>query len=243
MLLAEYDRGLLFGARESRGVMSRCAIALVIGATLLAVYEAPVSAQMPAGTTNAILSFIDAAGGHVSVLRHWHGAGGQDTQVYPFTPYFWNSCLPGDGAIMILLTSPVGYPPPGLKSAEAYTRQYVGAMGQQVAQGLQQAPSSQDDVQLKRIISGVVTPGDPAYEGLKAAVGSVNSLSAYEEYGFATFMFVKWEWRWPFPGCYSTVTTVPEGYGIPFVSFARPRSTATARMFRFHAVVFAEWGY
>lgn len=218
-------------------------MAVVTATALLVFHEVPVSAQMPAGTTNAIVSFIDAAGGRVSVLRHWHGAGGQDTQVYPYTPYLWNSCLPGDGAIMILLTSPVGYPPPGLKSAETYTSQYVNAVARQAAQGLQQSPQAQTDAQLKRIISGLVTPGDPAYEALKAGVGSVNSLSAYEDYGYATFMFVKWEWRWPFPGCYSTVTTVPEGYGIPFVSFARPRSTATARMFRFHAVAFAEWGY
>ena len=222
--------------------MSRClTIAVMVGVAVLAFHEAPVSAQMPAGTTNAVLSFIDAAGGHVSVLRHWHGVGGQDTQVYPYTPYFWNSCLPGDGAIMILLTSPVGYPPPGLTSAEAYTSRYVSAVGQQAAQGLQQAPQAQSDAQLKRIISELVTPGDPVYEALKAGVGSVNSLSAYEDYGYATFMFVKWEWRWPFPGCYSTVTTVPEGYGIPFISLARRRGTATARLFRFPPLAFAEW--
>jgi hypothetical protein len=222
----------------SRG-RTRIMIAVMIGAALLASPEAPASAQMPAGTTNAVLSFIDAAGGHVSVLRHWHGAGGQDAQVYPYTPYFWNSCLPGDGAIVILLTSPVGYPPPGLKGAEAYTSQYVSAVGQRVAQGLQQAMQAQNDAQLKRIIAGVTTPGDPAYEALKAGVGSVNSLSAYEDYGYATFMFVKWEWRWPFPGCYSTVTTVPEGYGIPFVSLVRPTPAATAQAFRFPAVAIA----
>lgn len=210
-------------------------IAVVIGVALLAFHEAPVSAQMPAGTTNAVLSFIDAAGGHVSVLRHWHGAGGQDTQVYPFTPYFWDSCLPGGGAIMILLTTPVGYPAPGLKSAEAYTSQYVSAVGQQVAQGLQQTPQAQNDAQLKRIIAGVVTPGDPVYEALKAGIGTVNSLSAYQDYGYASFMMMKWEWRWPFPGCYSTITTVPEGYGIPFVSLGRPGDAATALAFRFPA--------
>jgi hypothetical protein len=231
----------------SIGGMSWCRsailIGVIIGAALLVSHESPASAQMPAGTANAVLSFIDAAGGHVSVLRHWHGVGGQDMQVFPYTPYFWNSCLPGDGAIMILLTSPVGYPPPGLKSVEAYTSQYASAVGRQVAQGLQQVPQWQSDAQLKRIISGLATPGDPAYETLKAGVGSVNSLSAYEDYGYATFMMIRWEWRWPFPGCYSTVTTVPEGYGIPFVSLVRSERTATAQAFRFPAIAFADWGY
>jgi hypothetical protein len=203
----------------------RAAVAVITLLLVAAVGTA--RAQYPAGTTNAVLSFIDAVGSHVSVLRHWHGVGGQDTQVYPFTPYFWNSCLPGDGAILILLTSPVGYPSPGLTSAEAYTSRYLGALGQQIAQGLQQG-QTRNDMQLQRIITGVTTPGNPAYEALKAAVASVNSLSAYESYGYATFMFIKWEWRWPFPGCYPTVTTVPEGYGIPFVSRAHPHAPCRA---------------
>lgn len=165
-----------------------------------------------------MLSFIDAAGGHVTVLRHWHGMGGQEVQVYPLVPYFWDTCLPGQGAIMILLATPVGYPVPGLTSSQEYTGRFVAQMGQWIAQNLQSAPQAQDSQQLRRIIEGLVTPGDPAYEALKSAIGLVNSLSAYEDYGYATFLMIKWEWRFPFPGCYPTVVTVPEGYGIPYVN-------------------------
>lgn len=193
------------------------AVTLVAGA-LLATGTQPLSAQWPAGATNAVLSFIDAAGGHVTVLRHWHGMGGQEVQVYPLVPYFWDTCLPGQGAIMILLATPVGYPVPGLTSSQEYTGRFVTQMGQWIAQNLQSAPQAQDSQQLRRIIEGLVTPGDPAYEALKSAIGLVNSLSAYEDYGYATFLMVKWEWRFPFPGCYPTVVTVPEGYGIPYVN-------------------------
>ncbi|HKV45598.1 MAG TPA: hypothetical protein VJT32_13150 [bacterium] len=179
-------------------------------------------AQFPAGTTAAVLSFIDADGGHVSVNRHWSGTGGQDTQVYPFTPYFWNSiCLPGDGAIMTLLTSPVEYPPSGLTSSGAYTSQFLDKLSQQIAQGLQSAPQFRNNTQLQQLIAGMRTPGSPAYEALKVGLGQVKTLRHYEDYGYATFMMIKWEWRWPFPGCYPTITTVPEGYGIPFVSLLR----------------------
>lgn len=90
-----------------------------------------VSAQLPAGTTNAVLSYVDAAGGHVSIVRHWRGPGtGEGTQVVPFTPYFWDGCLPfQSGALMVLVTSPIGYPPSGLTSAEAYAAQYIGRIG------------------------------------------------------------------------------------------------------------------
>lgn len=192
--------------------------ATLIALVLVATGVQPLSAQWPAGTTNAVLSFIDAAGGHVTVLRHWHGMGGQDVQVYPLTPYFWDSCLPGQGAIMILLATPVGYPAPGLTSSQEYTSRVVAQMGQWIAQNLQSAPQAQGSQQLRRIIEGLVTPGDPAYEAIKSAIGFVNSLSAYEDYGYATFLMIKWEWRFPFPGCYPTVVTVPDGYGIPYVN-------------------------
>ncbi|HLJ58878.1 MAG TPA: hypothetical protein VKZ50_04015 [bacterium] len=195
--------------------------ALGVAVLVVAAMAATAWAQFPAGTTAAVLSFIDADGGHVSVNRHWYGAGGQDTQVYPFTPYFWNSCLPGDGAIMTLITSPVGYPPPGLTSSGAYTTQFLDKLSQQITQGLQSASQSQSDPKLQQMIAGMRTPGNPAYEALKVGLGQVNTLNYYEDYGYATFLMIRWEWKWPFPGCYPTIVTVPEGYGIPFVSLVQ----------------------
>lgn len=195
----------------------------IVGAALAALAALvagtiPGSAQWPAGSTNAVLSEIDADAGYVGVLRHWHGAGGDDVKVYPFTPYSWNSCAPGDGAILTLLTSPVGYPPPGLQSSAEYVAHYVNAIGQGISRGLQTLPQAQGNAQLQQIIAGMTTPGDPVYEALKVGVGTVNSLSAYEDYGYATFLFLKWEWRWLWPGCYGTVQTVPEGQGVPYVA-------------------------
>jgi hypothetical protein len=189
------------------------------------------NAQLPAGTTNAVLSYVDATGGHVSIVRHWRGPGtGQDTQVVPFTGYFWNGCLPfQDGALMILVTSPIGYPPPGLTSAETYTTQYLTRLGQalssSVAGSAAQLVQGQSGARqnLQQIAFGLTTPGDPAYEAMKAALGQVNSLSAYEDYGYAVFMFIRWKWIYvPFPVAAPCAQidfrTVPEGYGIPFVT-------------------------
>ena|GEM_PF-775188 len=207
----------------------------VIAVTLLVAIglAAPTtSGQTPAGTTNAVLSYVDAAGGHVSVVRHWHGPGtGEDTQVFPQTPYFWDGCLPfQNGALMFLVTSPVGYPPPGLTSAEAYTTQYLArvgqALGSHVAASAAQlsADESQGRANLERIAAGLTTPGDPAYEALKAAVGQINSLSNYEDYGYATFMFIRWKWVFVLFGAAPVacadvqVRTVPEGYAIPIIT-------------------------
>jgi hypothetical protein len=190
-----------------------------------------VNAQLPAGTTNGVLSYVDAAGGHVSVVRHWHGPGtGEDTQVVQFTPYFWDGCLPfQSGALMVLVTSPIGYPPPGLTSAEAYTAQYLARLGQDLsntmvmgaAQLAQAQPAASQNLQ--QLALTLTTPGDPAYEELKAVLGQVNSLSSYEDYGYAVFMFIRWKWIYvpfpvPIPCAQVDFRTVPEGYGIPFVN-------------------------
>jgi hypothetical protein len=182
----------------------------------------PGNAQYPAGVTNAVLSFIDAAGNYVDVNRHWPPSP-QEVQVYPFVPYFWHSCLPGDGAIVMLLIGP-GYAPPFGTSAETYTRQYLVSLGASIARGLSQAPQS--EANLQSIIRGMVIPGDPAYEALKAAVMQVNDLAHYESYGYATFLLIRWKWDLPIPGCRTDVITVPEGYGIPHVAGVAASSLA-----------------
>jgi len=209
------------------------ALVIVVCCGLMVAIAIPGSAQWPAGTTNDVLSFIDASGGHVSVLRGWHGGGGADVKVFPFTPYFWDGCLPfQNGALMFLLTSPVGYAPPGLTSADAYTSQYLARLGQTAGSALAQAqvtlPVQEADARqnLDRLILGMTTPGDPAYEVLKTAAGQINSLSAYEEYGYAVLMFVQWQWIYipfpvPAPCSRVTIQSIPEGYGIPIVTRRR----------------------
>ena len=206
---------------------STLATSLAIG---IAVGMAPITgnAQYPAGSTNAVLSFIDAVGNHVDVNRHWP-ASPQQVQVYPFVPYFWHSCLPGDGAIVMLLIGP-GYAPPFGTSADAYTRQYLASLGVSIARGFSQAP--QADTNLQAVIRGMVTPGDPAYESLKAAVMQVNDLAHYESYGYATFLFIRWRWDVPIPGCHTDVITIAEGYGVPYIATAAAPSLAATRPIR-----------
>ncbi len=177
-------------------------------------------AAYPAGTTNAVLSFIDAAGSHVSVNRHWPWDP-EDVPMYPFTPYLWNSCLPGDGAIILLVTGP-GYQPPVGTSAEAYTRQYVASLGRTIAASLSGVPQARGGSDLRTIIAGMTTPGNPAYESLKEGILWVNSFAYYESYGYAVFLVIRWKWVFPSPGCYTDMVTVPEGYGIPYVALSRP---------------------
>jgi hypothetical protein len=216
--------------------MRRAAAILAALAAVGAVLAAPnAQGQMPAGTTEAVLSYVDAAGGHVSVVRHWHGPGtGQDTQVYPDTPYFWDGCLPfQNGALMFLVTSPVGYQPPGLVGSEEYTSRFLAGLGQAlssaVSAGASQVPADQQDARrnLQAVAIGLTTPGDPAYEAMKAVVGQVNSLDAYEKYGYAVFMFIRWRWVYipfpvPVPCSQIDFRTVPEGYAIPFVARRGP---------------------
>ncbi len=193
--------------------------AVLIGLCICAA-AAPALGAFPAGGTNAVLSFVDSVANHVTLVRHWPEAP-QDVDVLPFTPYFWNSCLPGDGAILMLLVGP-GYTPPAGTSAEGYTQQYLASLSRAIAAGLELASSGRDGALLRGVIVGITTPGDPAYEQLKEALLSVNDLVHYESYGYAVFLLWHWKWVWPVPGCYPDVVTVPEGYGVPLVSQGSP---------------------
>jgi hypothetical protein len=187
---------------------------------VLVMGQAAAAALYPPGSTNALLSAVDAAGGVVEVTRYWPGRP-MDVQVVPYRLYFWNTCLPGDGAIMILLTSPLDLPPPWAMLSPyyspetepaAFVRAHVlGRLGR-IAQEI-----SPTQPMLARALVQAVTPGAPSYEAVKAAWPYVTSLRTYERYGFATFLLIRWEWRFPFPGCYARVVSVPEGYGIPDV--------------------------
>ncbi len=181
----------------------------------------PAAAQLYVpGSTNALVSYVDGDAGFAEVRRHWPWAP-SDAQVVPYRLYFWNTCLPGDGAILILLTSPFDFPPPWAalspyyspstaptQFVQTYVLDRLGQLGQAI--GPTQPALAQALVQ-------AVTPGTLSYEGVKAAWPYVTSLRTYECYGFATFLLIRWEWRWPFPGCYARVVSVPEGYGIPDV--------------------------
>jgi hypothetical protein len=106
----------------------------------------------------------------------------------------------------------------------------VAPDGENIARGLSHAP--QADANLQRVISGMLTPGDPAYESLKAALMQINDLAHYESYGYATFLFIRWKWDLPIPGCHTDVIRVPEGYGIPYVARAAASSLAATRPLR-----------
>ncbi len=170
------------------------------GIGALAVLGLPARGQpIPAGGTAAVLSFIDAGGGRVEVVRHWPRAP-SDADIVPFVPYFWSGC-PGPGAIMMLVTSPGGYAPLSDSIARALMR-------------YPEATASRQSQELLRIAAAVRIPGDPAEEALKAAVPWIGDLGTYERRGYAVFLFIRWQ------GFYCAVEfkAVPEGYGIPFVN-------------------------
>jgi hypothetical protein len=151
----------------------------------------------PAGTTAAVLSMVDSAGGRIEVVRHWPGAP-SDVEVFPFVPYFWDGC-PGPGAIMMLVTGPGGVPPGTAQIAQALATHLP-----------RDRPGR---TELARIIGALRTPGDPAAETLKAAAPWVSDLGTYEKWGYAVFLFIHWQGL----RCGVTLRAVPEGYGIPFV--------------------------
>jgi hypothetical protein len=195
-------------------------VALFVTVVLLAVGPPVAAAPYPPGSTAALVSYVDGDGGFVEVRRHWPRSP-REVQVFPYRLYFWNTCLPGDGAILILLTSPVDIPPPWAMLAPYYAPEtepsafiqahVLGRLGH-----LGQALGSTQPA-LARALIQAVTPGTVSYEAVKAAWPYVTSLRTYEHYGFATFLLIRWEWRFPFPGCYARVVSVPEGYGIPDV--------------------------
>lgn len=150
-----------------------------------------------AGSTAAVFSFVDAAGGAIEVIRHWPGAA-SSVPVYPFVPYFWDGC-PGPGAIMMLVTGPADAPPSPIRIA-----------------GALEARMPRDPVahaEIARIVATLRAPGDPAFEAFKASAPWVSDLATYERWGYAVFLFIYWQGA----RCVVTFRAVSEGYGIPFV--------------------------
>ena len=150
---------------------------------------------MPAGTTAAVLSFVDAASGEVEVVRHWPAAP-HETAVRPMIPYFWDGC-PGPGATMMLLVGPDN--DLAARTAAALTPV--------------RAPDVSAAAALAQIVASLRTPGDPGFEAVKSAAPLLGDLGTYERGGYVVFLFIRWEGV----RCAVTIETVPEGYGIPFV--------------------------
>ncbi|HKV45572.1 MAG TPA: hypothetical protein VJT32_13005 [bacterium] len=175
----------------------RGVLVAAIGTLALMTGNSAGAQPLPAGTTAAILSIVDSAAGRVEVLRGWPQAP-SEVDVYPFVPYFWGGC-PGPGAIMMLVTGPA-----------------PAALADQVIQALRRhdaEPRSGEGEAIARIAAALRTPGDPALEALKVGSPWIGDLATYERWGYAVFLFVRWEgFR-----CTVTLRPVPEGYGIPFV--------------------------
>ncbi len=197
--MADHSRGHeQMGCPHARLRRSRWAVGLGAVVAVAAAWIPPgLGSPAPAGSTGAVLSFVDAAAGRIEVVRHWPG-GSTETAVYPFVPYFWDGC-PGPGAIMMLITGVPGGPPSAARIAGA----------------LEARPPHDPDAQavITRLVERLRTPGDPAVEALKAAVPLVSDLTSYERRGYAVFLFIHWQGVW----CVLTLEAVPEGYGIPFV--------------------------
>jgi hypothetical protein len=171
----------------------------------------------PPGTTNAVLSAV--VDGKVEIVRWWPHRS-RDVNVHPLSPVFWDGCLPGQGAIMTLLTAPVELPPvwamanPGYYDPNRMMERVMPEVMRRVYGTVQRIT----DEQIRRRVQQSLLPGEVAYEALKAAVATeVRSMATYEKYGYAVFMFLTGGWWGPFPICRLVVESVPEGYGIPYV--------------------------
>lgn len=190
--------------------MRRVASVVIVPAALCLVCAGakPVRGQIhPAGSTAAVLSFVDGAAGRVEIVRHWPEAP-VDVDVYPFVPYFWDGC-PGPGAVMILVT---GSPAPSpIEVRLTRLREIVARLSAVVREaGRREAPEGDDLLPLSASLS---TPGDPFLESAKTWAPRIADLRTYERAGYAVFAFITWQgWR-----CGVTFRAVPEGYGIPFV--------------------------
>lgn len=168
----------------------------------------------PAGSTNAVLSVIHD--GFAEVTRWWPG-NPTDVDVQPWTLYWWNSCLPGDGAIMILLEVPVDLPPAWALTGGYYDPATVASRVLEAMRApLMRTAASTSVEHVREALRKMTIPGQLEYEVLKGAAPEIRSMNVYEKYGYAVFLFIKWEWSFP-PGCKTTIESIPEGYGIPYV--------------------------
>jgi hypothetical protein len=182
------------GARRSVVLIGACCAVAVASTTPPPRYAD--AAVLAAGTTAAVLSFVDAASDDIEVVRHWPQAP-TDVVLRPMVPYFWDGC-PGPGAILILLSAPAGNDVASRAAAMLSTAR---------------APDAFAAGALAELAAELRTPGDPAFEAIKAAAPLIGSLDAYERAGYAVFLFV----RWTGTRCAAAVEAVPEGYGIPYV--------------------------
>lgn len=168
----------------------------------------------PAGSTNAVLSVVHD--GFAEVTRWWPG-NPRDVDVYPWTLYWWNSCLPGDGAIMMLITAPVDIPPAWALTSSYYDPATVASRVLAAMRApLMRTAASTSVEHVREALRRMTIPGQLEYEVLKGAAPEIRSMDVYEKYGYAVFLFIKWEWSFP-PGCKTTIESIPEGYGIPYV--------------------------
>lgn len=197
----------------------RVLLGIMLGFLTMAVlpWAASGGGAYPPGSTNAVLSFIDDT--HVEVVRHWPRRP-QDVDVYPFVPYFWDFCLPGMGAIMVLLTAPIDLPPVWALANPDYFEPsvHVQRVLPYVLGQVRDVVGQIDDAKARDALLRSLLPGNPAYEQIKGAIGAeVRSMQVYQKYGYATFLFIKGGWFIFWPICVTTVESVPEGYGIPYV--------------------------
>jgi len=103
---------------------------------------------------------------------------------------------------MMLITAPGIGPPLSDRIATALTTRFPGSK------------ASRQSLELARIAAALRNPGDPVQEALKAAVPWISDLRNYERWGYAVFLFIRWQGI----SCGVVFTAVPEGYGIPFVN-------------------------
>ncbi len=195
----------------------RLAAAAAVCAVLVAASGSSLQAARPPGSTNAVLSAV--LDGVAEVVRHWPGRP-RDVVVRPWEPVFWDDCLPGRGAIMVLVTAPIDIPPVWAMANPSYfdPERAVAPVFEAVLRRTASVVSRIDDEEVRRNIARSFLPGQVAYEALKSALATeIRSMAVYEKYGYAVFMFIRSRGWLPWEICRVTYEAVPEGYGIPYV--------------------------